>query len=286
MSNDNESGIETCRICLEEYPHSELCAEALIAPCRCTGSRKFVHRGCLDTWRATKTGGRSFTHCEVCNFEYEIEVLDEENHDRCRRMKFHAHVARDTIAVFVVIQLIIMAIGGLLMVIDPQGAMRSVLPQWLGEHNKTSYYVWGFFILLVILGIFGLLHVCINGTGRHRAGGDCNFCYCGDPCHCHGGGGDDAAGLLVMLVVIGVILAFIGLFVGIFLASLVLQKIVQRHYRKLWLKSETKKYRVVDLNGRMLPDPATAAVDNVPMAYPVPSAPDMAPQHTYPEGLY
>ena len=36
-----------CRICLEEERPAEL-----IAPCRCAGTSRWVHRGCLDRWRA------------------------------------------------------------------------------------------------------------------------------------------------------------------------------------------------------------------------------------------
>ncbi|XP_056167800.1 uncharacterized protein LOC115681745 isoform X2 [Syzygium oleosum] len=37
-----------CRICLENG------GEDLIAPCHCKGTQKYVHRSCLDNWRATK----------------------------------------------------------------------------------------------------------------------------------------------------------------------------------------------------------------------------------------
>jgi len=53
--------------------------------------------------------------------------------------------------------------------------------------------------------------------------------------------------------VLVVVLAFIGIFVGIVLASIFFQRIVQRHVKVLWLKQETKKYRVRDFTGRELP---------------------------------
>nr|GMC73026.1 E3 ubiquitin-protein ligase MARCH8 [Ipomoea batatas] len=37
-----------CRICLDTE------GEDLIAPCRCKGTQKYVHRSCLDNWRSTK----------------------------------------------------------------------------------------------------------------------------------------------------------------------------------------------------------------------------------------
>jgi len=171
----------------------------------------------------------------VCNFEYEVEVLDEGAAENCRKLKFHAHVARDTFAVFLVIQLIIIILGFLMSAIDVGGAMKDVFPQWVSEHSKTSYYIWGFLLLLAALGIIGIIYTCIIGTPSRT---ECTYCYFAncDLHHCHGGD-NDLGGCLILVVIIIVVLAFIGFFVGIFLASLLMQKIVQRHYRYLWLKS-------------------------------------------------
>ena len=38
-----------CRICLETDAPED---DPLIAPCRCAGSMQWVHRKCLDEWRA------------------------------------------------------------------------------------------------------------------------------------------------------------------------------------------------------------------------------------------
>jgi hypothetical protein len=38
-----------CRICLDSEGEDEL-----ISPCLCRGTQKFVHRSCLDNWRAVK----------------------------------------------------------------------------------------------------------------------------------------------------------------------------------------------------------------------------------------
>ncbi|VAI04920.1 unnamed protein product [Triticum turgidum subsp. durum] len=39
-----------CRICLETDGRD------FIAPCKCKGTSKYVHRDCLDHWRAVKVG--------------------------------------------------------------------------------------------------------------------------------------------------------------------------------------------------------------------------------------
>ena len=51
----------TCRICLEDEGDK-------IAPCRCTGTQQWVHRDCLEHWRAVQ---RNKLTCEVCGSNYE-----------------------------------------------------------------------------------------------------------------------------------------------------------------------------------------------------------------------
>uniref|UniRef100_A0A0G4I5S3 RING-CH-type domain-containing protein n=1 Tax=Chromera velia CCMP2878 TaxID=1169474 RepID=A0A0G4I5S3_9ALVE len=57
-----------CRICREG---KDAGMGDLIYPCRCRGSIKYVHRECLDLWRAA--GGSAF-RCEICHTEYEFEA--------------------------------------------------------------------------------------------------------------------------------------------------------------------------------------------------------------------
>ena len=63
-----------CRICLEE----ETSIDKLIAPCRCSGSSKYVHINCLQTWRRTARGAIGETSCMECQTEYIIR----KNHER------------------------------------------------------------------------------------------------------------------------------------------------------------------------------------------------------------
>ena len=61
---------KTCRICLDEED-----GEALISPCACTGTSKYVHASCLIKYR------RMFprmdvrrVRCGVCKEDYKVEV--------------------------------------------------------------------------------------------------------------------------------------------------------------------------------------------------------------------
>jgi len=64
-----EEESHVCRICLA----SESCVEGrLIAPCRCSGTMKYVHRSCLRTWR-TQGSARAAERCSVCGEAYKSE---------------------------------------------------------------------------------------------------------------------------------------------------------------------------------------------------------------------
>jgi len=223
-------------------------------------------------------------------------------------------VARDTLGLFLVVQIIIILLGFFVRACDTNNAIRDLFPASVSDHEKTTYYICGFVLFFAILGFFGLCTVCLtNNTGPvHDPCWGCYGCYFGD-CNrsCSGGGSDDGKACLVIIVVLVVVLAFIGIFVGIFLASIFFQRIVQRHVKVLWLKQETKKYRVRDFNGRELPadgerphdahndGPMTALTplpDSARVAL-IPSAPEMdssyhgskpgyQPAASYPPELY
>ena len=92
-------GPRSCRICLEtEYPHfpemgstllgisttsskpvytsSDPELGRLLSPCKCKGSQKYVHEGCLNAWRATNPmSDRVFWQCPTCKFTYRLTRL-------------------------------------------------------------------------------------------------------------------------------------------------------------------------------------------------------------------
>nr|CAB3477588.1 unnamed protein product [Digitaria exilis] len=94
--------------------------DGLISPCMCKGTQQFVHRACLDRWRAVKTRnemslalnysvynalqeGTAFSHCTTCKAQFHLRV--EFLEDGCfRRMKFQLFVARDVFLVFLAVQ--------------------------------------------------------------------------------------------------------------------------------------------------------------------------------------
>eukprot|EP01043_Picozoa_sp_COSAG02_P083382 COSAG02_NODE_21412_length_789_cov_0.700000_1_plen_199_part_01 len=104
-----------CRYCLEENDEAgdPFHPDHLIAPCQCRGGSMWVHRGCLDEWRATRSD-RAFSACNECHFAYEFlerhseEEQTEQTEQGCQREKLRARfqllVARDVVKVFLGMQ--------------------------------------------------------------------------------------------------------------------------------------------------------------------------------------
>ncbi|KAG9256636.1 uncharacterized protein F5Z01DRAFT_741967 [Emericellopsis atlantica] len=97
-SNRQRYGPRSCRICLEtEHPQfpetfttlgiSSGSAKPvyksddpelgrLLSPCKCKGSQKYVHEGCLNAWRLANPGAaRNFWQCPTCKFTYRMSRL-------------------------------------------------------------------------------------------------------------------------------------------------------------------------------------------------------------------
>jgi hypothetical protein len=97
-----------CRLCdSAEDPHE------MIAPCRCQGRDKYVHRDCLNQERALNANSKEFVSCKNCKYRYWIDLKEGFEPDaKCcgqpqRMWKFRGMVARDTMVIFILLQGII-----------------------------------------------------------------------------------------------------------------------------------------------------------------------------------
>lgn len=166
-----------CRICLgNDEP------EQMIAPCSCRGSSKWVHRFCLDEWRAQERVPLAFTHCSVCRFSYEYEAEPSSEELSKRKIKFGLLVTRDIFLFFILLQSTIAGLGFMIHWMDrsincPDGESWSIpcnttvvtrlYPRSWAADNSIShlrlgpYYVTAFILLLALLGVVGsLMWVC------------------------------------------------------------------------------------------------------------------------------
>ncbi len=187
-----------CRLC-----DSTEDQDLLIKPCRCDGDKKYVHRDCLDQQRAFNENNQGFMHCRDCEYRYWVDVVESYKTDkRCcgqpqRIWKFRGLVARDTIAIFIILQSIIACFAFVVERADScaseQGCGQGCgdVKPWgyvcgtgvydpvtkqnvtyggvllndfsimkLNQHYKTTYYFIGLLFFLATVGCVGFLHSC------------------------------------------------------------------------------------------------------------------------------
>ncbi|KAG2599020.1 hypothetical protein PVAP13_5KG408100 [Panicum virgatum] len=235
-----------CRICLQPD-----CArgDELISPCRCKGTQQFVHRTCLDHWRAVKEG-TAFSHCTTCKAQFHLRVEFLED-DMCRRMKFRLFVARDVFLVFLAIQAVIGTIAGVAYLLDRDGKFRNRFADsgdhLLSKHPVLFYYCVGVVVFFALIGLCGLLLHCFSSDNTDPTClGGCSY----ECVECFAASGE--ASCLVLAVVVVVVFAIPGVIYGCIAATLAFQNIMQRHYHILH-KMELTKAR--DLQGDYAPPP-------------------------------
>lgn len=158
---DNESvnvDQPQCRICLETG------GEDLIAPCRCRGTQKFVHRSCLDYWRAAKEGF-AFAHCTECRAMFYLRANVPP--DRWwSRLKFQLLVIRDHTVIFIVVQVVVALLG--MLVYKFYG---EELREMFGyEQHPYGFYLLAVFAVLLVGLLYGFFLAIICGqkiSDRH-----------------------------------------------------------------------------------------------------------------------
>lgn len=160
-----------CRLCFESDGD-------IIAPCSCKGSSKWIHRNCLDTWRASGQNPRAMTHCCECGFQYLLTVRRVENSPvETERRNLIRQMASQTILAFIAVQLIIIGLGMIVRVLDPHENLvpffnlpqdQDVGPPGFDEtlrHHKSTYYLAGLIVFLFFLGVLVVAGSMANPRG-------------------------------------------------------------------------------------------------------------------------
>ena len=138
----------TCRICLESSSREEV-----IAPCSCRGSSKWVHRKCLNQWRTARED-KAFSKCTECHLEYTLitRIDDSYRPKLMRRANFYFFVLRDLGVAFLLLQMLIIGLSGIIYISDEKS-------HWLVSychseaHKRLFYYFCGAVIFLSLVGL-------------------------------------------------------------------------------------------------------------------------------------
>eukprot|EP00823_Brevimastigomonas_motovehiculus_P000553 TRINITY_DN1070_c0_g1_i1.p1 TRINITY_DN1070_c0_g1~~TRINITY_DN1070_c0_g1_i1.p1 ORF type:complete len:384 (+),score=150.71 TRINITY_DN1070_c0_g1_i1:18-1169(+) len=257
---------KTCRICLsDDNP------QTLITPCLCKGFSRYVHRECLDQWRATKAapeGVNAFTHCTTCKFKYRIQP-DTQQRTAVETTKAYLLIGRDIIllalALFFILTIVALFLQythaldyyliegdeAELEFIQKENGILVVQPRQAEVHIPEEYVGFWFCFAAAVILILALVGVCgmlamwmgffppeimemLRGWGRaiqRRCG--CHVAI--NPVFVCGG-----FPLIILF-------AIIGIFVGGVLTAVIGERIFARHLHVRWLHNETRYYPVVDL---------------------------------------
>ncbi|CAO2830698.1 unnamed protein product [Amaranthus hypochondriacus] len=262
-----------CRICLESDGRD------FIAPCKCKGTSKYVHRECLDQWRAVREGF-AFAHCTTCKAPYYLRVHALADR-KWRTLKFRFFVTRDILFIFLVVQLIIASLAYLVYMVDGYQGFW-IQHSWGFDNHISFYYICGALLFFALLGLSGCFITCYDRRVRNDLAQPCRelcLCCCHPglcaDCHvpgticmwtdcttcastagecgsCLGGAGE--AGLPLMFIMALIVLGLftvIGIFYSVLVATMVGQRIWQRHYHILAKRMLTKEYVVEDVDGEM-----------------------------------
>lgn len=203
----------TCRICLEvvnpstdiddslagrvfsskarvRYVSEDPELGRLISPCKCKGSQKHVHEGCLQAWRnASPLSDRNYWRCPTCQFEYRVQRLRWGRWISSRAVRAVLTAAVMVLAVFV---LGFVADPIINFWLDPLGSIAGTLvadvefkdallagddepATWSFHFVKgfLSLGLLGFIKTMLVMSPWNWFNIRLGGGGRRRArGGD------------------------------------------------------------------------------------------------------------------
>lgn len=165
----------------------------LISPCKCKGTQRYVHEGCLQAWRqASPLSDRNFWKCPTCGFEYRM--------DRLKWAGWISNRLTRALATFLVFTLSVWVLGFvadpiLNLWLDPLGtvagtvidvvgddelheifAMQEELPGGWWEHFMKGFFslgILGFVKTIIAAGPWYWFNFRTGGGlgGRQRGGG-------------------------------------------------------------------------------------------------------------------
>ena len=267
---------KTCRICLETE------GDDFIAPCSCRGTQRYVHRSCLDKWRATRSEGFAFSACTECKTKYRMKVPKRSEDESFRKWKFRMLVFRDIILVLVIVQLAIIGLALFVRALDifEGSPLQGAASPWTKNSTNSTmntnskndssdidnsstnsmviYYMIGLLFFLSIIGIVGcVVSICFRGNlsvlGYHgiEAIGPPHpilMIDCIDYSAIAGSAGEGAPILLLLFIIAFTLLTVVGVFYGMILSVIIAKKIYERHAGVVRKRLLTQDFVVMDLD--------------------------------------
>eukprot|EP00931_Biecheleriopsis_adriatica_P104421 TRINITY_DN79097_c0_g1_i1.p1 TRINITY_DN79097_c0_g1~~TRINITY_DN79097_c0_g1_i1.p1 ORF type:complete len:400 (+),score=52.60 TRINITY_DN79097_c0_g1_i1:67-1200(+) len=178
-----------CRICLENG------GPDLIAPCLCSGTGKWVHRRCLDRWRADGSGPNRFTHCPNCQFAYvlvaTVDSTESEQRLRERRRRLLKRAVGNFFWGALMLQAGLTVVAVLIRLIDRKELLVDLLPFLCAKgqgqfddgtffstlrYHKSTYYFAAMVVCFALIGVSLLALLLCRGCTPRARGIQPNIC--------------------------------------------------------------------------------------------------------------
>lgn len=209
QQNSRRYGPRTCRICLDsvepKFPSRVTTALGisatsskpiyvsddpelgrLFSPCKCKGTQKYVHEGCLNQWRRSSPSGTNMWQCPTCKYSYTL--------GRLRWARMLSNWSSQVVLTLVIFTICIFILGFIAdpifnLWLDPVGTIGETVGSVMGDVDDYGeplfeygggwyqHFIKGFFSL----GIVGMLKsmflmspwhwFSIRTSGRRRGSG-------------------------------------------------------------------------------------------------------------------
>ncbi|ELR17039.1 zinc finger, C3HC4 type (RING finger) domain containing protein [Acanthamoeba castellanii str. Neff] len=195
-----------CRFCHEGegVGGHDLAPDHLIGPCQCRGSVMWVHRGCLDRWRAVSTNSTSFSRCDLCHADYQMDYRAE-GASVCEGLKVASWITLDFTLFILAVNAAAALCSLLVWAVDRDRQRDRIFSEAMHVSVPPALVVdwlFGWLAFFFVLGVLGLCYAigrwccgvsCDAGTccygpsySPYYGHGDCYFYWCFVPdfsCH-------------------------------------------------------------------------------------------------------
>ncbi|KAG9398079.1 hypothetical protein AC1031_015000 [Aphanomyces cochlioides] len=232
---EDDDELPHCYICMDSTSGEENSPMELIAPCSCP---TYVHRKCLDNWRATSFTYNCMTHCPTCRNMYEFELVVADNSDELKKKVHKARWWRAFIVLLVVL------VSSMVIALIDAGTPKffnlhwdGKIYHWIGLKQVPRFVIY-FLLSLAMTALItclvilirwcwynGVCDGCAYGCDRTQCcvldidGPNSGVCCGCNGCDCSGDCGEFAIILigviLVCAVVAGLVLIFIAIVGGV-----------------------------------------------------------------------
>ena len=146
---------KNCRICFDNNLDQN---DIWLAPCKCIGDRKFVHRKCLNEWRATSTRENAFTQCEICQTQFKTKLAFPLEKSFCNKFMINL-ITNFKFFYYLSIQVILTIISIILYNIDYNKKLFHIFN--LEDDPISVYYFLSNLILVIYMTLFFLCNFFI-----------------------------------------------------------------------------------------------------------------------------